>query len=256
MASCLLLSVAHGLNCPAGHHWVSPHHRRAYVRGDGTLVSASDVKGHCRRNTSDYTSWYPRLRNDLPKFRGPENYEPVSWSVEETERVLEVLDGIPTLLKKLGPEFIFRARKAPVPGNPASTNLGSLFLYDVAFEPEFNLAQVMTHEFAHGLYESLSAFELGTFLSAGKWRTGQGSRKTPRVGRPESEFIRRDGMLSPAEDFADDVATYIYQPKKLKEISPSIYGWKNTLILDWNEGEAREAAKPAIFERLHNSLVM
>jgi len=217
--------IALTATCPIGQHWVSPHHRRAHHRGDGTFVSATDVKGHCRHNTSDYATWHPKLRNDRPRSWGPHKEDTSVWSVEETERILEVLEKIPALLKELGPEAIYRSRKSAVPGNPASTNFGSLVLYDSAFDSEFNLAHVVTHEFAHRLYESLSDFERGTFLSAAKWRTDQKRGKAFIAGRPEAEFIRRNGMLSPAEDFSDDVATYLHQPQKLKSISPGIYQW-------------------------------
>ena len=38
-------------NCGEGQHWVRAHHRRAYVRADGTQVSAADVSAHCKTYT-------------------------------------------------------------------------------------------------------------------------------------------------------------------------------------------------------------
>jgi len=88
-----------GNKCPPREHWVSPHHRRAYTRGDGTVVKATDVKGHCRKNSGDFHVWNLKLRNgkqaQLSEFLGrpseivnfkdlPDSKETgTSWKYEE-----------------------------------------------------------------------------------------------------------------------------------------------------------------------------
>lgn len=41
--------------CPSGQHWVNAHHQSAYVRADGTPVSAAHVSAHCQANPSTYS---------------------------------------------------------------------------------------------------------------------------------------------------------------------------------------------------------
>jgi hypothetical protein len=44
-----------------------------------------------------------------------------------------------------------------------------------------------------------------------------------KPGRPEKEFVRANDLLSPAEDFADSITTYIHKPTELEKMSQPIY---------------------------------
>ena len=73
--------------CGPGSHRVRAYHRRAYARGDGTLVKEADVGAHCQKNPNSYKEWEPRMLNGRPKHWGPKNDKPGEWTVEERERV-------------------------------------------------------------------------------------------------------------------------------------------------------------------------
>jgi hypothetical protein len=60
-------AAARVTQCPLGQHWVRAHHRRAYVRADGVMVSAADVQAHCSVNPPAYSTWKTRLSNVVPK---------------------------------------------------------------------------------------------------------------------------------------------------------------------------------------------
>ena len=54
------------LECRSNQYFVSAHHRDSYYRKDGTFVSASDVKDHCR----DYHFSSPlkvKFENKMPE---------------------------------------------------------------------------------------------------------------------------------------------------------------------------------------------
>src|SRR5687767_5074321 len=92
----LFLSAATGnpKACGPEEHLVSAHHRRAYTRGDGTLVRATDVVAHCRKNPSGYHQWISKLKSDKPSW-SPKAGKIANWTTEEIERVLEALEEIP-----------------------------------------------------------------------------------------------------------------------------------------------------------------
>lgn len=149
------------------------------------------------------------------------NDETTSWSSEEIERTLEALKDTPPLLAYQRVDGVYRMKRASQPDNPAASHGPDIVLYDAAFEEKYNLTHVLDHEFSHHLYQSMPDSEQRSFAGAGKWKTtGQ-----PTPGRPENQFLRKNGMLSPEEDFADDVTIYIHQPKELKRVAPGVYQW-------------------------------
>jgi hypothetical protein len=209
--------------CGTGEHWVTAYHRRAYTRGDGTFVKATDVKSHCQKNPAHYFEWISKLKHKRPNWRpGTEKVAP--WTTEERERLLEVLGETPDLLTKNKIDSIYRLHESSPPGNPASTNLNEIILYDNAFDPSFNLTHVLNHELSHRVFEDLPDSEKDSFLQAGHWKVDSGSGQF-KSSRSPTEFIRKNGMLSPKEDFADDLTEFIHQPAKLRKISPLIFHW-------------------------------
>lgn len=148
---------------------------------------------------------------------------PANWIPEEIERVLEALSETPKLLKGLDINAIYRMKESVNPENPAANHGGDIVIYDAAFEPKYKLAHVLDHEMAHLLFGALSEREKKAFRDAAKW--GLTESKTFVPGRPEGQFLRKNGMLSPDEDFADSVTAYIHEPQKLKKVSPETFGW-------------------------------
>jgi hypothetical protein len=210
--------------CPPGEHWVNAYHRRAYSRGDGTFVSAADVKAHCHGNPANYHFWVSKLKSGRPLWR-PDAEKASDWAAEEVERVLEVLDETPNLLKDNNIKAIYRLKESIPPGNPASTNLNDIVLYDDAFEPPFNLTHVLDHELSHRVFEKLSDGEKGSFRRIAKWKKDSRVKDHFTPKRSDKEYVRPNAMLSPEEDFADDLTEYVHQPAKLEKMYPPIFDW-------------------------------
>ena len=133
---------------------------------------------------------------------------------------MEALSEIPDFLKR-DFDSIYRMKNLANPDNPASVRGTTVVVYDAAFDPKHNLTHILAHEMAHRYFEGLTESERESFRRAAGW-VGTSS---PRPGRPATEFLRPNGMLSPDEDFADDIATYFLKPADLKAKSPKIFGW-------------------------------
>ncbi len=84
--------------CSQGKHWVSKHFRRAYNRYDGVLVSATNVKAHCRKNPKGYKKWHQSLSNKRPKVWGYSKEKSKKWSIENAERLYEAISVLPDSL--------------------------------------------------------------------------------------------------------------------------------------------------------------
>jgi hypothetical protein len=220
------INAAPRTKCPPREHWVVPHHRRAYTRGDGTFVSASEIEGYCRKNSSDFHVWNIKLKNGRPPSWRFGAEKSVDWTAEETERALEALEETPSFLRNLDVDAIYRMKEASNPANPAAMHGTDIVLYDKAFDSTEILAHILNHEMAHLLFDTLSQKDQISYRSTARWEEKrQLGPPTYVPGRPESQFLRPNGRLSYEEDFADNVAAFIHQPSRLKAVSPEIFGW-------------------------------
>ena len=217
--------------CPKGQHWVRAHFRRAYYRGDGTYVRATNVTAHCSTNQSGYDIWNAKLLDGRPSFWQPDE-KTANWTPEERERVLEALGELPRVLKDERINGFYRLKQAALPKNPASNNFSDIVVYDAAFSRDYNLTQVLGHELSHRLYGLLTDHEKDSFQMAGKWKLTK--KQTYEVGRPKSEFLRSNAMLNPEEDFCDIIPAYFLQPAKLKAISPRLFQWADNHVKIWS----------------------
>lgn len=109
------------------------------------------------------------------------------WTVEEIEKVLEIIAALPRQLVDLDETQIFRMDKSVHDENPATTNYDDVTLYDLAFEHKNSTAQILAHELSHVLYESL-----------------------PREAK---------------DDFANHIEQYLFRSESLKNKSPESYKW-------------------------------
>jgi hypothetical protein len=144
------------------------------------------------------------------------------WTTEERERVFDALADTPSILKDPNIFGFYRLKESSPPGNPASNNFADFVLYDSAFDEKHNLTHVISHELAHRLFEKLARGDQGDFASTAEWGALNGPNKP---GRTEDKFMRKNGMLSVREDFADDITAFVYEPKVLKLRAPKVYKW-------------------------------
>ena len=65
---------------------------------------------------------------------------------------------------------------------------------------------------------------------AANWLAGPGDSTRP--GRDAKTFTEPDGMNSPEEDFANNVEYLLFDPQKLKTLTPSLLGWLRSFLGD------------------------
>jgi len=209
--------------CPPGQHWVRAHHRSDYFRDDGTYVSDAFVRAHCSTNPAGFDYWMPRIHNNGPTDWPLKNEKEKPWSDSEIERLVEALAHLPESLAKLKIIDFYRMDKSNTPANPASMKNRSVVLYDAAFKNN-NLARIVAHELAHQYYFE-NPGEQKRYNTASGWFFLDDSKPVNVRGT----FVADDGRDSPDEDYANNVEFFIFQPDRLKQISPGIYDWMKNI---------------------------
>ena len=162
-------SVFAGVECPKGKHWVHPHIRRAYVRYDGTLVKSTKVSGHCRINPRGYDKWHQSFSTKRPKVWGYKKEKSKKWTQEELQRLYDAVSVLPEKLLSLKNVKVYRMKDSQFKENPATTNVSEVVLYDKAFNHSDPLAQIISHEFSHILYDRLNNKDKKNFRENAGW---------------------------------------------------------------------------------------
>jgi hypothetical protein len=195
----IILEQARALECPPGQYIISAHSRDSYYRNDGTFVSASKVEAYCRRHNflsplkltflSKMPDGWP---NQLELFK--------NWTPLEKKEVEKSFNSLPKILKNLGEVKLYRAVKSSFPNNQSTSgpDVSIIVLYDSA--KQFGYRQALAHEIGHILFSKLSKDEKEDYLSVARWRFTKGYFETSR-----KSFSEPDGVLSPEEDFANNV---------------------------------------------------
>jgi hypothetical protein len=212
------------LKCPKGSYYVRAHARKAYYRGDGTLVRATSVKASCREKAPGYDLWMPRLKSGPPPNWPFKMEAPSKWTDEEQERVLEALGELPEFLWGNWNTKIFRLSRSKDFPNPASQGDEMIVLYDTAFKRERRLARILAHELAHQQYDHLSGDDALDYRRATGWKLAAAGLNFIWKGRDKG-YVESDGDRSPGEDFANNLDYFIFAPRTLAQVTPAAYQW-------------------------------
>ena len=150
----LTVNASPQLRCDANSYLVKAHNRRAYLRADGTKVSASHVDAYCKSRSAIYDAWISRF-GAKPPPGWPDGEKSKDWTDEERERILEILEELPSSLTSQPTKALLRFDKSKVSSaNPGAFAANYIVLYDAAFSPHQKLVSILAHEFSHQLYES------------------------------------------------------------------------------------------------------
>ena len=198
----------------------------------------------------DYSSYQSYV--DFP----PYDLEAI-WSLEQLTVVKEVMDKLPTKLTTfdhiknvyLIPEgyFLTRGRQIPTkrPSTVAVTSPASLLEGKlrregfIAFFPfpyfrfgnNHETRMTLVHELAHAFDHQLENRTGKMISKQNKWWTISWQQQD-HVYYPISNklFVSKYAMTSPTEDFAESVASFFYEPEKLKKISIEKYEFIKELL--------------------------
>lgn len=213
--------------CPKGEHWVDAYHRNAYIRYDGVHVSATEVSAHCRRNPRGYDQWNQRLSNHRPKIWGYTKEKSKQWSTEDIQRVYTALSILPDQLLQLTDVKVHRMISSKFSENPATTNppLKDVTLYDLAFVYKESLAQVLSHELSHILFENMAIDDKRNFAEKAGWSSKSILGKEHYLLNKNKINIKEDSRDSLEEDFANHIELYLFQPSVVKAKSNDAFIW-------------------------------
>jgi hypothetical protein len=228
LLSLLLLTnytLANNDLCAPNEFKVNSHHRSAYVRADGTFVSASNVKTHCKTRSKAYDYTFSKFKEGVPN-NWPHRSEKVgTWTESQKMRVIEALEDVPEYLYSSKIFGLYRLKKSKDYPNPASSADGIIVLYDSAFSSKGNLSHIIAHELAHQNYLDIGSKGRQDYRRATGWRYEYDKEfKYYDTGR-KSGYTKEDGKVSSEEDYANNLEFFVYQPEKLKNITPGAYDW-------------------------------
>ena len=111
--------------------------------------------------------------------------------------------------------------------NPATTNppQKDVTLYDLAFVHEDSLAQILSHELSHILFESLTSEEKKVFAEKAGWDRRNIMGKEHYFPKRGKTNIKADSSDSLEEDFANHIELFLFKPANLKVKSRDSHSW-------------------------------
>ncbi len=218
--------LAANSNCSTGQHWVRAYYRHAYYRSDGTFIKATNVTAHCQGNPPGYDKWKALLKNNRPSQWPYANEHSKEWTDEETERMIESLNDIPTDLWSNLIKGFYRMDKSYI-GNvnaAASDTNENIVLYDSAFS-NHDLTEVLVHELAHTNYRKLDPPIQDDYNNSNYWFVVKDKNNDPKIILGRSNFVSSDGENGPDEDYANNIQYYLFHNKELQQKTPTAYEW-------------------------------
>ena len=211
--------------CPPGHYLVKGHFRTAYARSDGTPVSSTNVKQHCRKHNEASEYLIPALAVGAPPNWPHKTEKAGKWIEIEKERLIDAIDSLPEVLwRKIAIKF-YRLLKSKYFPNPATSAEGVLVLYDSAFGGDRDLSRILAHELIHEYFRNLSPSEAQSYRRVTGWHLRlESDRKINWYGR-DSGYVEDDGSNSYEEDFANNVEYFLFDKEKLQRLTPKAFQW-------------------------------
>lgn len=166
----------------------------------------------------------------------PQNWGDISekvkpWTAQEKRLAINAMMTLPRKLVERSRFRIHRTRIAKFKDNPAASTGDSILLYDRAFRSPPPLARVLAHELAHVYWNDMTVDEKRAYRIAANWiRLEPSGKLVP--GRAAATFAESDGTISMTEDFANNVEYLLFDPQKLKALTPSLFAWLRTTLGD------------------------
>jgi len=135
------------------------------------------------------------------------------------------LEEMPDILLSDKIKGIYRLKKSKDYPNPATSSDGVIVIYDSGFDSSRNLSRILAHELSHQSYNDLSKDDKQDYRRATGWQLKlELDRNVYWVGRKVG-YVEDDGKISSEEDYSNNLEHYLYDPDKLKKVTPSAYNW-------------------------------
>jgi hypothetical protein len=167
--------------------------------------------------------WKEKKKSNRPSDWPHKNEKTKQFTDGESTKILKALDALPPGLMPKSLNGIYRMGKSIYFPNPGAHGGGAIVLYDTAFSRPI-LQRVIAHELAHQIYDELEESIQNDYKVTTNWLEVQGKSRTVTIRRQEG-FVKPEAKLSPNEDFANNIEFYIFEPSRLKLVTPAAYDW-------------------------------
>lgn len=150
------------------------------------------------------------------------------WKTSERDKIIKAILSLPRSLVEKSPFKIHRMSVAKLASNQASTKLNHIGVYDPLFSSSVPIARVLAHELAHVFWNDMARVDQRKFEIAANWIEDVNHRLV--FGRDPKTATEPDGVFMPTEDFANSLEYFLFDPKTLKKLTPSLFEWFRNLL--------------------------
>jgi hypothetical protein len=110
--------------------------------------------------------------------------------------------------------------------NTASNNDEAITLYDTAFKASDQmLTRYIAHEFAHRFWMKMDRRHISDYYWASGWVVTTYNGKEIVTSTRGKNYIYDDGVISPEEDFTNNIEAFLTDRNRLMELCPAIHDW-------------------------------
>jgi hypothetical protein len=190
----------------------------------GTFDCAEHCEKFCRAKKCEPDPyWEQKIKDGRPANWDLKTEVPSNWTVQEKKKLMELLARLPKQFKAVQFDGFYRMKESIVLTNPGTTaGAGDkIAIYDRAFKNPFHsTSQVIVHELAHVIFLRFKKSERRSYQDFLKWKINR-DRSASRIG----DFISSRAKDSIAEDFAENISYFLFEPARLRSTVPRAHEW-------------------------------
>jgi hypothetical protein len=185
----------------------------------GTFDCAEQCEEFCKPKKCEANPyWEQKIKNGRPTNWDLKTEVTTKWFEQEKKKLMDLLVHLPKQFKSTPFDGFYRMKKSIVLTNPGTTASAGdkIVIYDRAFNNPFHsTSQVIVHELAHVLFLHFEKSERRSYQDFLKWKINR-----DRIATRPGEFISSRAKDSIAEDFAENISSFIFEPDRLKSMVP------------------------------------
>jgi hypothetical protein len=194
-----------------------------------TDLGTSHCTGQCEEMCANFCkefqlNWEKNFSENRPEGWPHSAEKSRPWLSGERKKIQQAISRLPPLLRNIKTAKIYRMNRSKDYPNEASHSKGIVVVYDIAFKSPRALERILAHELAHEVYEYLSNADIEDYKMKTNWFEHLIKGKKHVLNRGIG-FVTEDGKTSPEEDFANNLEYYLFEPTRLKSVTPHAYQW-------------------------------
>lgn len=167
--------------------------------------------------------WKDKLKSSFPTGWDIKSEVSKPWIDTERNQIISILNQLPSSLKNLPINGIYRMKKSVDIINPAATSKdgSTIVIYDRAFHnPFWTIKEVILHEIGHVVFINLDAVDRSSYSASAGWK-----KSISGIERRLGDFVSSRAKDDINEDFAENFSFFLHSQNILKEKVPRTYEW-------------------------------